>query len=45
MKLISDYGPPFNSMEFKIFTNDWGIEHITTSPNYPQSNGLAERSI
>jgi transposase InsO family protein len=45
LKLISDNGPPFNSQEFKLFTNDWGVQHITTSPNYPQSNGLAERSI
>ncbi|XP_050548981.1 uncharacterized protein K02A2.6-like [Daktulosphaira vitifoliae] len=45
LELISDNGPPYNSQEFKCFTSDWGIKHITTSPNYPQSNGLAERSI
>lgn len=45
MKLISDNGPPFNSLEFNIFTNDWGVEHIPTSPNYPQFNELEERSI
>lgn len=43
--LISDNGPPFNSKEFKKFMYDWGVEHRTSSPYYPQSNGLAERSI
>lgn len=42
---ISDNGPPFNSKEFKIFCQDWGIDHKTSSPYLPRSNGLAERTV
>ncbi|XP_055388168.1 uncharacterized protein K02A2.6-like [Condylostylus longicornis] len=43
--MISDNGPPFNSKEFKEFSISWDIDHNTSSPYYPRSNGLAERSI
>jgi len=43
--IVSDNGPPFSSLEFKQFMYEWDIEHVTSSPNYDQSNGLAERSI
>ena len=43
--IVSDNGPPFSSLEFKQFMSEWDIEHITSSPHYYQSNGLAERSI
>ncbi|KAI8126889.1 hypothetical protein CVS40_3384 [Lucilia cuprina] len=42
---ISDNGPPYNSKEFQQFCNDWGIDHKTSSPYLPRSNGLAERTI
>ncbi|KAE9534116.1 hypothetical protein AGLY_008852 [Aphis glycines] len=45
MEIISDNGPPFNAQEFKLFGMDWGINIVTSSPNYPQSNGLAERCV
>lgn len=44
-QVVSDNGPPFNSLEFEQFMFDWDIEYVTSSPNYAQSNGLAERSI
>ena len=44
-QLISDNGPQFACSEFAEFTREYGIEHITSSPYRPQSNGLAERSI
>lgn len=43
--MISDNGPPFNSNDFRKFCKDWGIDHQTSSPYLPRSNGLAERCI
>lgn len=43
--LRTDNGPQFSSEEFASFCSDLGIEHRTSSPVYPQSNGEAERSI
>lgn len=36
---------PFNSIAFKEFADAWEIDIITSSPLYPQSNGLAERAV
>ncbi|XP_041867384.1 uncharacterized protein K02A2.6-like [Melanotaenia boesemani] len=44
-KLISDNGPQYSSQEFKAFAASWDFEHVTSSPQYPQSNGLAERTV
>jgi len=44
-ELISDNGPPFNSLNFKFFCCEWYIQHTTSSPHYPKSNGLVERTI
>ncbi|GFN88402.1 Pol polyprotein [Plakobranchus ocellatus] len=43
--LITDNGPNYVISEFKQFTASWEIGHITSSPRYPQSNGLAERMV
>ena len=40
----SDNGPQYSSGEFAEFTKTWGFRHVTSSPLYPQSNGLAERT-
>jgi len=45
LKIVSDNGPQYTSREFQVFTRNWGIQHITSSPIYPQSNGLAERTV
>ena len=37
----SDNGPCYSSQEFRFFMQNWLIEHRTSSPHYPQSNGLA----
>lgn len=42
--LVTDNGPPFNSKEFKEFTGKYEIEHVTSSPGYPQSNGKSENA-
>ena len=44
-KVISDNGPCYRSHEFKQFADSWGFQHVTSSPHYPQSNGLAEKTV
>ena len=41
----SDNGPCYWSQEFRFFMQNWLIEHRTSSPHYPQSNGLAESMV
>ena len=40
-----DNGPPFSSEEFKQFLQLQYIEHITSSPHFPLSNGFFERQV
>ena len=42
--LISDNGPQYSGNAFREFAKSYEFEHITSSPRYPQSNGLAERA-
>ena len=44
-KVMSDNGPPFNSTEFKAFSELYEFEHVTSSPGYPQSNGKVESAV
>ena len=43
--VISDNGPQYKSKEYDNFAKTWGFQHKTSSPTYPQSNGLAERTV
>ena len=42
---ISDNGPQFSSFAFKQFAQQYQVEHCSTGPYYPTSNGMAERSV
>lgn len=35
-QLATDNRPQYSLAEFKHFVNDYGVEHITKSPEYPQ---------
>ena len=43
--LISDNGPCYTVDAFTSVMNAYHVSHITSSPHYPQSNGLAERYV
>ena len=45
VKLFSDGGPQYKSQKFSDFCTRWGIQHIMSSPHFPQSNGIAENSV
>ena len=42
-EVLSDQGTDFMSALMQIFLNDFGINHIRTSPYRPQTNGACER--
>ena len=44
-QVISDNGPQFVSSEFTTFAQQWGFEHVTSSPKYPQLNGKDENAV
>ena len=43
--IISENGLCYTSQIFKGLMEEYQVNHITTSPHYPQSNGLAEKYV
>ena len=43
--VFSDKGPQYTAASFKRFADKWDFQHDFSSPHFPQSNGLVERSI
>ena len=43
--LRSDNGPCYSSKEFHNFLSFYQVDHVTSSPHYPQSNGFAEALV
>ena len=41
----SDNGLQYSSAEFATFATCWKFAHVTSSPKYPQSNGLVEKTV
>lgn len=42
-EILSDGGPPFNSMFYAQLTSSLGSQHLFTPPYHPQSNGIVEK--
>lgn len=43
--LINDNARYYTSQHFKEFAEQWDFVHVTSSTEYPQSNGPAERAV
>ena len=43
--LVTDNGPCYTSKEFQILMQTMSLNHLTSSPHYPQGNGLAENFV
>jgi hypothetical protein len=44
-EIFSDNGPQYVGKPFQDLMQRWGIQHTTSSPRYPQSNGFIERQV
>ena len=43
--LVSDNGPCYTAEMFTNLMKEYAVNHITSSPHYPQSNGLVEKFV
>ena len=43
--IVSDNGPCYSAEIFAKLMTEYSVNHITSSPHYPQSNGLAETYV
>lgn len=44
-RVVTDNGPQFISTEYKQFVFEYGFQHVTSSPYWPQGNGEAEAAV
>ena len=44
-ELYTDNRPEYTPRSFKAFAKEWDFKHVTSSPDFPQSNGFVERAI
>ena len=44
-RLLTDKSPQFINREFRSFAEEWNFHHVTSSPLFPQSNGLVENAV
>ena len=44
-EIVSDNGLQWTSREFREFAKIYNFRHTTSSPEYPQSDGIAEKTI
>ncbi|XP_053400392.1 uncharacterized protein K02A2.6-like [Mercenaria mercenaria] len=42
-RIETDNGPPFNSLDFRKFADEYGFHHHRVTPEHPRANGEAER--
>ena len=45
MTLRTDNGPQFSSDSFRMFAQEYGFNHVTSSTHYPRSNGFIESQV
>ena len=43
--MVSDNGPQYSALAYEEFAKEYGFNHTTSSPKYPQANGTAEWAV
>ena len=44
-EIVTNNGPQYIGKPFEQMCWKWNVQHTTSSPRYPRSNGLAERTV